>query len=261
MEDPHDRRARRNAGGDDGTGRGAPYCSSRLADAGARVIKVERPEGDCPRLRPSDQGDERVLRLAQPGQGKPRQDIKDPDDNALLRRILAKADVFIQNLAPGAADRAGLGAEAMRAANPGLVTVDISGYGSKGPYAQMKAMISWSRARANHLVTGTPDAMGRSVSICDIAAGMYSQIAVLEAPEAKPDGVGSGIEVSMLGAWRNGCPRLPPGRLRHPWAAAGRPPPPDDRALRRLPRGRRSGDDRDPEPAGMAAVLRRGLGK
>ena len=245
----------------------APYCSSRLADAGARVIKVERPEGDFARAYDRQiKGMSAFFVWLNRGKESLVCDIKDPDDNALLRRILAKADVFIQNLAPGAADRAGLGAEAMRAANPGLVTVDISGYGSKGPYAQMKAYDFLVQGESGITsVTGTPDAMGRvGVSICDIAAGMYSQIAVLEALfEAKPDG-GRQRDRGLYVRGHGGMdvPASPPGRLRHPWAAAGRPPPPDDRALRRLPlRGRRSGDDRDPEPAGMAAVLRRGLGK
>ncbi len=181
----------------------APYCSSRLADAGARVIKVERPEGDFAR------GYDRQIKglsafFVWLNRGKESLvcDIKDPDDNALLRRILSKADVFIQNLAPGATGRAGLGSDEMRALNPGLVTVDISGYGSDGPYSQMKAYDFLVQGESGITsVTGTPDAMGRvGVSICDIACGMYAQIAVLEALlKRSRTGVGSGIEVSMFG--------------------------------------------------------------
>src|ERR1700712_417366 len=108
----------------------APYCSSRLADAGARVIKIERPEGDFAR------GYDRAVNgLAsyfvwlKRGKESLVADIKDPDDSALLHRILAGADVFIQNLAPGAAARAGFGAGDLRRLYPRLIVVDISGYG------------------------------------------------------------------------------------------------------------------------------------
>ena len=118
----------------------APYCSSRLADAGARVIKIERTEGDFARgYDRAAKGLSSYFVWLNRGKQSLTADIKNPDDLALLRRIAAKADVFIQNLAPGAAARAGLGSDALRAANPRLITVDISGYGDTGPYAAMKA--------------------------------------------------------------------------------------------------------------------------
>src|SRR5881628_1156111 len=108
----------------------APYCSSRLADAGARVIKVERPEGDFARRYDRAVGDlSSYFVWLNRGKQSLVADIKDPADAALLHRILRRADLFIQNLAPGAAERAGFGSAALRRANPRLITVDISGYG------------------------------------------------------------------------------------------------------------------------------------
>jgi len=108
----------------------APYCSSRLADAGARVIKVERPDGDFAR------GYDRVAKgqsayfvWLNRGKESIALDIKDEADSALLRRLISEADVYIQNLSPGAAARAGIGSDEMRTANPKLITCDISGYG------------------------------------------------------------------------------------------------------------------------------------
>src|ERR1700759_4211069 len=118
----------------------APYCSSRLADAGARVIKIERAEGDCARAYDSAvQGLSTYFVWLNRGKQSLVADIKQPADAELLHRVLAKADVFIPNLAPGAAARAGFGSDELRAKYPRLITVDISGYGDTGPYAQMKA--------------------------------------------------------------------------------------------------------------------------
>src|SRR6185312_7931061 len=105
----------------------APFCSSRLADAGARVIKLERPEGDFARgYDTAARGQSSYFVWLNRGKQSLTIDIKNPADAALLRRILARADVFIQNLAPGAAARAGFGSDALRAAHPRLITVDIS---------------------------------------------------------------------------------------------------------------------------------------
>jgi len=110
-------------------------------------------------------------------------DIKNSDDAALLHRILEQADVFIQNLSPGAAARAGFGADALRAANPRLITCDISGYGEDGPYRDMRAYDLLVQAESGLCsVTGTPDGPGRvGVSVCDIACGMAAHAAILEA--------------------------------------------------------------------------------
>lgn len=117
----------------------APYCASRLADAGARVIKIERAEGDFARRYDTVvHGESAYFVWLNRGKESLVADIKDEGDRALLRRIIDRADVFIQNLAPGAAARAGYGSEELRRRNPRLVTVDISGYGAEGEYSDMK---------------------------------------------------------------------------------------------------------------------------
>ena len=118
----------------------APYCTSRLADAGARVIKIERAEGDFARGYDHQvMGQSAYFVWLNRGKESLVLDIKNPDDASLLERILAKADVFVQNLAPGAAERAGFGSKDLRVRYPKLITVDISGYGEEGEYSDMKA--------------------------------------------------------------------------------------------------------------------------
>ena len=111
----------------------APFCSSRLADAGARVIKIERPEGDFARAYDHVvHGESAYFVWLNRGKESIVLDIKEPGDAALLQRMTARADVFIQNLATGAAERAGFGAAALRRSYPRLITCDISGYGEEG---------------------------------------------------------------------------------------------------------------------------------
>lgn len=118
----------------------APYCTSRLADAGARVIKIERAEGDFARGYDRQvHGHSAFFVWLNRGKESVVLDIKQPNDAALLESILGKADVFVQNLAPGAAARAGFGSEDLRGRYPTLITVDITGYGEDGEYADMKA--------------------------------------------------------------------------------------------------------------------------
>ena len=125
----------------------APYCSSRLADAGARVIKIERAEGDFARgYDKAVHGLSSYFVWLNRGKQSLVADIKQPADAALMHRLLAKADVFIQNLAPGAAARSGFGSEELRAKYPRLITVDISGYGEGNAYAEMKAYDQIGRA-------------------------------------------------------------------------------------------------------------------
>ena len=188
----------------------APYCSSRLADAGARVIKLERPEGDFARAYDSaSNGMSSYFVWLNRGKQSLTVDIKNPDDAALLHRMLAKADVFIQNLAPGAAARAGFGSEALRAAYPRLITVDISGYGEDGPYAEMKAYDLLVQAEVGlAAITGHEAGPGRvGVSACDIACGMAAHAGVLEALIARGiTGKGKGIKVSLfdgMADWMN----------------------------------------------------------
>ena len=180
----------------------APYCSSRLADAGARVIKIERAEGDFARgYDRAAKGEASYFVWLNRGKESLVADIKDPADAALLHRILARADVFIQNLLPGAAGRAGFGADDLRARYPRLITVDISGYGDTGPYAAMKSYDMLVQAETGlAAITGGPEAPARvGVSVCDIAAGMYAHQAVLEALIRRGrTGEGASIKVSLF---------------------------------------------------------------
>ena len=188
----------------------APYCSSRLADAGARVIKIERPEGDFARgYDKAAKGLSSYFVWLNRGKESLVADIKAPDDAALLHRILAKAEVFIQNLAPGAAERSGFGSEALRAKYPRLITVDISGYGDSGDYATMKAYDLLVQAESGlAMITGHPAGPGRvGVSACDIACGMAAHAGVLEALIARGiTGQGKGLKVSLfdgMADWMN----------------------------------------------------------
>lgn len=209
----------------------APYCASRLADAGARVIKVERPGGDFARAYDrAVNGDSAYFVWLNRGKESVELDIKDADDHALLLRMIDRADVFIENLAPGAAERAGLGAAALRARNPRLVTCSISGYGSEGPYRDMKSYDMLVQAESGLAsITGGPEAPARvGVSCCDIGAGMYAHAAVLQALYRRErTGEGEAIEVSLFDAMADwmAVPLLfhdyagkAPGRvgLRHP---------------------------------------------
>lgn len=188
----------------------APTCSMKLADAGARVIKIERAEGDFARgYDAACLGLSTYFVWLNRGKESLRLDIKQPADKALLARLLAKADVFIQNLAPGAMARAGFGSAELRARHPRLITVDISGYGEDGAYAGMKAYDLLVQAESGLTsVTGRPEGPGRvGVSACDIACGMNAHAAVLEAIiERGITGRGKGIAVSLfdgMADWMN----------------------------------------------------------
>ena len=188
-------------------------------------------------------------------------DIKKPEDKALLERMLARADVFIQNLAPGAMARAGFGSAALRARHPRLITVDISGYGESGDYAEMKAYDLLVQAESGLCcVTGRPEGPGRvGVSACDIACGMNAHAAVLEALiERGVTGRGKGIAVSLfdgMADWMNvpllqfeGTGKAPQRiGLAHPSIC----PYGAFRDARR-----RAGADLDPERARVGVVLR-----
>ncbi len=188
----------------------APYCSSRLADAGARVIKIERPEGDFARgYDTAAKGYSSYFVWLNRGKQSLVADIKQPDDAGLVHRILRRADVFIQNLAPGAADRAGLGSAALRERYPRLITVDISGYGDGNDYATMKAYDLLVQAESGlAMITGHPAGPGRvGVSACDIACGMAAHAGILEALiERGITGRGKGLKVSLfdgMADWMN----------------------------------------------------------
>ena len=188
----------------------APYCASRLADAGARVIKIERADGDFARFYDkAAKGLSSYFVWLNRGKESLVADIKAPDDAALLHKILSKADVFIQNLAPGAAARSGFGSDDLRAKYPRLITVDISGYGESGDYATMKAYDLLVQAESGlAMITGHPAGPGRvGVSACDIACGMAAHAGVLEALiERGITGKGKGIAVSLfdgMADWMN----------------------------------------------------------
>ncbi|HJP20391.1 MAG TPA: CaiB/BaiF CoA-transferase family protein [Alphaproteobacteria bacterium] len=200
----------------------APYCSSRLADAGARVIKVERPEGDFARHYDAVAGGHSAYFVwLNRGKESLKLDFKQPDDAALLDRLLARADVYIQNLAPGAAERAGIGSAELRLRHPRLITCDISGYGDDERVSHMRAYDMLIQAEVGLAsITGIPAAPGRvGVSVADISCGMYACGAILEAlHERHHTGQGKGLKVSLFDALADwmAVPLL--------YHAAGRPP-------------------------------------
>ena len=188
----------------------APYAAGRLADAGARVIKVERPEGDFARGYDADaKGQSSYFVWLNRGKESVALNLKQADDLQILKNMISKADIFLQNLMPGALERLGLSSAELRAADPGLITCDISGYGSNGPFQQMKAYDFLVQAEVGLAeITGAPEQPGRvGVSICDIAAGMTAHQAILQALYARSrTGKGRGIEVSLFHAladWMN----------------------------------------------------------
>ena len=227
----------------------APMCTCRLADAGARVIKIERPEGDFARgydklAKPHSEGRERTStqkdareradvkhedgreRALKQEDGRKRPDADGPgesayfvwlnrgkqslvldlardDDKAVLAAILAKADVFVQNLKPGAIAKLGFPLDQLRRTHPRLIICSISGYGEDGPYAARKAYDMLIQAESGLAsLTGSADAPARvGVSVCDIAAGMNAYEAILEALIARGrTGDGAAISISMFDA-------------------------------------------------------------
>lgn len=180
----------------------APYCSSRLADAGARVIKIERPEGDFARgYDGAVHGESSYFVWINRGKESIALDLKRDDDRALLERMIARADVFIQNLAPGATERMGLGSAALRARHPRLVTCDISGYGDRGRLYKMKAYDLLVQAESGLVaVSGAPGDWGRiGVSLCDISAGLNALVGIQQALLARArTGRGSAVKVSLF---------------------------------------------------------------
>ena len=183
----------------------APFCTRQLADLGARVIKIERPGvGDFARAY-----DARVKGQASHFVWTNRSkesltlDLKNADAMAALRQLIAKADVLVQNLAPGATARMGLAYEDLKSDHPGLIVCDISGYGEDGPYRDKKAYDLLIQSEAGFLsITGTPETPSKAGnSVADIAAGMYAYTNILSALLLRgKTGQGSHIDVSMLEA-------------------------------------------------------------
>ena len=180
----------------------APICTMRLADAGARVVKIERPEGDPARhYDHAVQGTSAYFAWANRGKESAALDVKQPDDLALVKRMVERADVFIQNLAPGAALRLGLGSKELVARHPRLVALDIVGYGQDTPHRDMRAYDMLVQAESGICaVTGTPETPSKvGVSIADTCAGMNAHAAVLEALIGRArDGKGRAIEIAMF---------------------------------------------------------------
>ncbi len=182
----------------------APLCSCRLADAGARVIKVERPEGDFARgYDHAAKGQSSYFIWLNRGKESVVLDIKNPDDRNLLARLISRADVLVQNLMPGAMARAGLDLEDLRRRHPQLVICSISGYGESGPYRDMKSYDMLIQAETGLAsLTGPAQAPGRvGASVTDIAAGLNAYAAILEALIARQrTGEGALIRVSLFDA-------------------------------------------------------------
>jgi crotonobetainyl-CoA:carnitine CoA-transferase CaiB-like acyl-CoA transferase len=187
----------------------APFATRQLADLGARVIKVERPGlGDFAR-----DYDETVMGMSSHFVWLNRSkesialDLKTDAGRRAMLALVARADVFVQNLAPGAAERLGLGAADLRAMHPGLIHVSISGYGLGGPYTKKKAYDLLVQCEAGLVsITGSPDEPAKvGISVADIAAGMYAYTGVLTALLRKGrTGEGATVEISMLeslGEW------------------------------------------------------------
>ena len=216
----------------------APYASGRLADAGARVIKVEKPEGDFARSYDKlAKGHSAYFVWLNRGKESIVLDLKSTNDCTLLRKIISKTDVLIQNLAPGAMGRLGFALDELRRQNPSLITCSISGYGEDGPRKDQKAYDLLIQAESGlSAINGTEHGPARvGVSVCDIAAGMAAHAAILQALFARErsgceHGKGRSIAVSLyhsMADWMN-VPMMQhryggktPGRLglKHPTIA------------------------------------------
>ena len=180
----------------------APLCTARLAEAGARVIKVERPEGDFARgYDKAANGVSSYFAWLNQGKESIALNLRDPGDLALMQRLAARADVFIQNLAQGAAARLGLGADALRAQRPELIYCSVSGFGSHGPYAKRKAYDLLMQAESGIVsISGGPGEMGRiGASVADIGAGInaFGAVSAALVRQART-GEGAEIEVSLF---------------------------------------------------------------
>lgn len=180
----------------------APLASCRLADAGARVIKIERESGDFARYY-----DEVVKGLStyfiwlNRGKESVRVDLKSEDGRELFLNMIDKADVFIQNLAPGAMHRLNLNSERLRERNEKLITCDISGYGEEGEYSRMKAYDNLVQAESGLIdVTGDGEMRAKAgISIADISTGIHAYSAILEALlQRGKTGIGVSIKISMF---------------------------------------------------------------
>jgi crotonobetainyl-CoA:carnitine CoA-transferase CaiB-like acyl-CoA transferase len=202
----------------------APLCTARLADAGARVIKIERAEGDTARhYDGAVHGTSAYFAWLNRGKESLVADVKEAADRALVERMLARADVFVQNLAPGAAARLGLDARSLVARRPSLVAVDICGYASDTPAQDKRAYDMLVQAESGVCaVTGTAEAMVKvGIPVADITTGLNAHAAVLEALfDRVRTGAGRAIEIAMFDVMAD-CMAVP---LLH-WTGMGRDTP------------------------------------
>jgi itaconate CoA-transferase len=180
----------------------APFCSSRLADAGAHVIKVERPEGDFARGYDAlAKGQSSYFVWLNRGKDSEVVDLASKEGRGRLEKLIAGADVLLQNLKPGAMDKLGFSLERLRKDYPALICCSISGYGDEGPYAERKAYDLLIQAESGLAsITGGPDGPSRvGLSIVDIATGATAHAAILEALIARTrTGKGADIRISMF---------------------------------------------------------------
>jgi len=204
----------------------APFATRQLADLGARVIKIERPDGgDFARSYDTTvNGQSSYFVWLNRSKESMTLDLKAPEARPILDRLIERADVFVQNLAPGSADRMGLSGPALRARHPRLIVCNVTGYGSSGPFAAKKAYDLLVQGETGTIAaTGTPDAPSKvGMSIADIAAGMYAYAGILTALFARTSTRdGATIEVSLfdaLGEWMS----APTYYARYGGAAPGR---------------------------------------
>lgn len=212
----------------------APFASRQLADLGARVIKVERPEGDFARqYDTSVHGDSSYFVWLNRSKESISLNLKNEDDLALLHRMIGQADVFIQNLGPGVAEKLGVSYPVLKQLNPTLIYAAVTGYGELGPYEKKKAYDLLVAAESGLLsITGTEEEMARvGVSIVDIAAGMYAFSGILAAViHRMKSGDGAELQISLLdaiGEWvmqphlyaHYGATNVPRLGLKHPTIA------------------------------------------
>ena len=180
----------------------APMTSRRLADAGARVIKIERPDGDFARgYDKAVHGESTHFVWLNRGKESVVADLTNPADRQLFEALIAKADIFIQNLKPGAVAKLGYGIDSLRARRPSLICCSISGFGESGPYADRKAYDLLIQAESGLAsITGSPEAPARvGASVVDIGTGMFAYEAILEALiQRGRTGEGADIRVSMF---------------------------------------------------------------
>lgn len=181
----------------------APYCSRLLAEAGARVIKLERPGGDFARHYDTIVNDESAYFVwLNAGKESLEINLKEPEDKALLDRLLAKADVFIQNIRPGALAKLGYTPSKLEDINSALIVCNISGYGEEGSFADRKAYDFLVQAESGLAsVTGPPGAPSRvGISVCDISTGLTAYTEILRALiEREQTGKGQSLDISLFG--------------------------------------------------------------